>query len=473
MKELTFSKALIGLLLPVLSIIALVLSGNDIVIALLTANIVAAIFCLVMGFKWQAIEDAMMKGGQMLLGAVLIMILVGITVGTWMASGAIPTLLYFGMKIISPMWFLPVTFILCLLTSLATGTSWGSAGTMGVAMIGVGTGMGIPLPLICGCILSGAVIGDKLSPLSDTTLLASASSGTDLFDHIMSMLYTTVPLGIISIIAYFVCGLKYANASMQMENITVLMDGLTSAFNINFLMLIPPIVVLVLSIKRVPAFCSFGLGIILSVIFAIAFQGETLNSVLSAAVGGYTCTSGVEQLDNLLSRGGALGMAQVAFASIMAGMLAGILKHMGILAALLTKLHLIVKSSTSLIVVTVCTCLILMMGGGGQYATLTIPGAAFREFYDDMDVHSGVLSRTMEDVGTMIDCLIPWTVSGIYYSGIFGVATMDYFPFAFMALLSPIFALVNAFLGFGVYYRDDQMAYRPFWRRSKHLNNKV
>lgn len=467
MKELSFKQALWGLLFPLAAVISLVLTGTNIVIALFSAVLVESVYLLFTGFKWSEIDSAMMRGGSDMLGAVLIMILVGIMIATWMSSGTIPSLLYYGMKIISPKIFLPVTFILCLLTALTTGTSWGAAGTMGIALVGVAAGMGIPIPLVVGCILSGALIGDKMSPLSDSVLLASASSGTKIFDLIPCMMYSTMPLAVVCLIFYGATGLQYGNSELNLESVEILINGLQETFTINPLMLVPPIIVVVMSMKKIPGFITFTAGILSSILLALIFQGAGLHTILDYAVNGYTCSSGIDSLDSLLSRGGALSMGQVVFASLMAGMFSGLLKYLGILDVLTTKLRLVIKSSKSLITATVGVCMVLMMGGGGQYTTLTLPGAAFGQFYKDMDVHSSVLGRTMGDIGTMLDPIIPWTVSGIFYSGLFGVSVAEYFPFTIIAFLSPVMAILNGMTGMGVFRCSDEIKYRPFWRRPK------
>ena len=271
MKTLTFGQALAGFILPLIAVISLVLTGNNIVIALFAAVLVESFYCLFRGFQWSQIEDALIQGGSGMFGAILIMILVGIMIAVWMASGTIPSLLYYGMKIISPSIFLPVTFLLCMLTALATGTSWGSAGTMGIALIGVAAGMGMPLPLAAGAIIAGAIIGDKMSPLSDSVLLASASSGTPVFDLIPCMFYTTVPLGILCFIIYWILGGRYASGSMDMEAITTLTQGLNSAFHINPVMLVPLIIVLIMSAKKCPGFLTFTCGILSGILLAVLF----------------------------------------------------------------------------------------------------------------------------------------------------------------------------------------------------------
>lgn len=466
MKKLSFQTALAGFLIPLAAVIFLVISGADIVIALFSAVLIETVFCLVIRVPWEEINDAMMKGGSGMLGAILIMILVGIMVATWMASGTIPALLYYGTKLITPALFLPVTFILCTLAALATGSSWSSAATMGIALLGIAEGMGMPLPLVVGAIISGAIVGDKMSPLSDSVLLASASTETDIFDLIACLMYTTVPLCIVCLVFFGVSGLKYSGAAINLEGIAALTDGLLASFTINPIMLLPLLIVLVMSLKKCPSFLAFAAGILSSILIAVVFQGEKFMDVLAYAVNGFHIESGVEAVDRLLNRGGALSMGQVVFASMMAGMFSGLLKNLGILEVLMEKLRLVVKTSRSLIISTVCICALLMMGGGGQYTTLTLPGAAFGKFYEDMDIHSSVLGRTLEDIATMLDPIIPWTVSGIYYSGLFNVPVAAYTPFTIIAFLSPVIAIINALFGIGVFRRNDRVRYNPFWRRT-------
>ena len=367
----------------------------------------------------------------------------------------------------SPAVFLPVAFILCGLTSLATGTSWGTAGTMGVALMGVAYGMGMPLPLAAGCIVSGAHIGDKLSPLSDTTLLASASTGTDLFDHIISMLYTTVPASIICLVAYTLMGLKYSKSALDLGQIEVITQGLAKSANINLLMLIPAILVITLAVLRLPSLAVFGIGIVVSMLWAIIFQGATPNDVLGVAVNGFSAQTGIADVDSLLSRGGILSMMSTVYVSILAGMFAGLLHKTRILVVLMNQVKRVIHSVGGLITTVTVACLALMLGGGGQYATMTLPGVAFRESFDEFDVHSGVLSRTMEDTGTLVGSIIPWDVSAIFFASALGVPTLKLLPYALLPLLSPVLAVVQGYLGHGVYRKDDKMKFKPFYFRGK------
>lgn len=468
MKQLSFPQALGGLLLPLGAVISLVLQGNHIIIALLSAVVVESIYALCLGFSWDTLEEGMLRGGKKILGAVLIMMLVGILISCWMSSGTIPALLYYGIKLIHPSVFLPVTFLLCLLTALATGTSWGAAGSMGIALVGVGASLGIPLPLVVGSILSGALIGDKMSPLSDSVLLTAASTDTDIFDLIVSMFYTTVPLSIFSMVVYGIWGMEFAGKSFDLKSIQPLLEGLENTFSINLIVLLPLVLVIGMSIKKISAYITFMCGILSGILLAVIVQGASLKSVLDAAVSGFVCHSGIVSLDKLLSRGGALSMSQIVFAALMAGMFSGMLDHLGIMDVLMARLHSVIQNSASLVIVTLGVCVLLMFGGGGQYTTLTLPGAAFSKIYDEMDVHRTVLGRSMEDVGTMIDPIVPWSLGGIFYSGLFGVSVGAYFPYAIMAFASPLVAVLNALIGLGVFHTKDAIVYRPLWRRSNH-----
>lgn len=465
--QITLKKSLVGFLFPFFVVLILVLCGNDIIIALFLAIVVLAIWGLLSGFKWDIIQGGLIKGGTSVLGAVLVMIMVGMLIGVWMSCGSVPAMLYYGLKIIDPRFFLPISFIICVLTSIATGTSWGTAGTMGIALIGVAASMGIPLPLAAGAIISGAHVGDKLSPLSDTTLLASSSANVNLFDHITAMLYTTVPISLICLIIYSVLGFHYGSGYVDLAQIDEITNGLANTFRINPAMLIPPLLVIVLSIKRLPAISIFGIGIVFSIIWAVIFQNVEIVNVLNVAVNGFSSNTGMEAVDNLLSRGGALSMSSTIYVSIMAGMFAGLLKEMTILPTIMAYLRKTVQTPGKLIFTVTATCIALMVGGGGQYCTLTLPGVAFRDSFDDLDIHPCVLSRTMEDTGTLIGSIIPWDVSAVFFATTLGVATLDYLPYAFLPLFSPLLAIIGGFIGYGVFRSDDVIKYRPLMFRSK------
>lgn len=465
--EMTFGKALTGFLLPLSIVTVVVLTGNNIGIALLLALFSLFIYGIILGFKWNFLQEALVEGGKLVLVAVVIMLMVGVIIAVWISSGTVPSLLYYGIKLIRPALFLPLAFILCVLTSMATGTSWGTAGTMGVAIMGVAYGMGMPLPLAAGCVVSGAHIGDKLSPMSDTTLLASASTRTNLFDHIVSMLYTTVPISMICLVVYGILGYQYSRTSFDLAQIEIITSGLDGAFKISVFMLIPALLVIALAVCRLPALGVFGIGVVVSIAWAVIFQGRSLPQVFDVAINGFVSNTGVETVDSLLSRGGIVNMMTTVYIALFSGMLSGLLSHMKILSTLMARIRRMVHTSGGIIATVTAVCAVLMLGGGGLYTTMTLPGVAFRETFDELDIHSSVLSRTMEDTGTLIGSIIPWDVSAIFLATALGVPTIQYLPYALLPLLSPLFAIVGGFTGYGIFHRDDRIKYKPFYFRKK------
>ena len=466
-KEISFAKALIGLVIPVGIMVPIVLVGVDLIFAYIAATFFLIIYGLVLGYKWDGLSKDMLKSGATMLEAALMIALVGGLIGAWIIGGTIPSMIYYGLKLISPQMFAPLTFLLCVITSMVTGSNWGTVGTVGVALFGVAAGMGFPLPLTVGAIVSGAVIGDKLSPLSDTTLLASASTKTNLFDHVISMLYTTVPLIIICFVLYTVLGLKYSTEDLNYSNISALMDGLSANFNISILTLLPLILVLVLAFMRMPPLAVFGIGLAASIVFSVVLQPVALKDVFSAVVSGYSSNSGIDLIDNLLSRGGINSMLGVMMIAILAGMLSGIMSHMSILETVINRMTGALRSPAALVTLVALLCSGLAIGACDQYLILTLPGIAFRPSFDKADIHSAVLSRTLEDTGTVLTSIIPWSMTASFIIATYGVPTLSYLPFAFFPLLSVFVCIINAWLGIGLFRTTDKVKFRPFWRRSK------
>ena len=326
---------------------------------------------------------------------------------------------------------------------------------MGIALIGVAQGLEIPVEMAAGAIISGALVGDKLSPLSDTTLLASATSGVKLFDHIMSLMYVTVPASIIALITYTLLGMHHGSAEADLSAIQVLSDTLQNSCNLNVFMLIPLLFVLVLSAMRKPTIPVFAGGLVLGCVWAMVFQGATLTEVVTAAISGFVSTTGNADVDSLLSRGGALGMAETIFLCIGAGMFSGIFERTGVLSKLMEYLRRVVKSVGGLVFSLTATGVALMFGGAGQSCTLSLPAIAFGDAFDEMDVNRSVMSRTLECTGTVLGSIVPWDASSILYTGLFGVSVIQYLPFNLLAILSPILAVVTAYIGFGVFRSDE------------------
>ena len=449
-KELTIPMALFGFFAPLLLILLLLSQGVGIMLALTAAICVESIFGVYLGYSWEDIEEYALKGIGRVNQTVIVMILIGMLIGVWISAGSVQTMLYYGINLIHPKLFLPIAFIICIITSLVTGTSWGTAGTMGIALIGIAQGLGIPAPMAAGAIISGALVGDKLSPLSDTTLLAAATSRVKLFDHILSLCYVTLPVSIISIIVYSILGFKYGHGEMNLASVQILSESLKSSCNIGVLMLVPLLFVLILSAMKKPTIPVFAGGL-----------------VIGSAVGGFKSATGNADIDKLLSRGGALSMAETIFLCIGAGMFSGVFERTGVLSRLMDQLRKIVKSVGGLVFSVTLTGIALMFGGAGQSCTLSLPAIAFRDAFEDMDVHPGVLSRSLECTGTVLGSIVPWDASAILYSGLFGVSVAQYLPFNLVAILSPVIAVLTAYIGFGVLKYNEQMHFTMKLRKYK------
>ena len=438
-KELTIPMALFGFFAPLLLILLLLSQGVGIMLALTAAICVESIFGVYLGYSWEDIEEYALKGIGRVNQTVIVMILIGMLIGVWISAGSVQTMLYYGINLIHPKLFLPIAFIICIITSLVTGTSWGTAGTMGIALIGIAQGLGIPAPMAAGAIISGALVGDKLSPLSDTTLLAAATSRVKLFDH----------------------------EEMNLASVQILSESLKSSCNIGVLMLVPLLFVLILSAMKKPTIPVFAGGLVIGCIWAVLFQNIPLTDVIGSAVGGFKSATGNADIDKLLSRGGALSMAETIFLCIGAGMFSGVFERTGVLSRLMDQLRKIVKSVGGLVFSVTLTGIALMFGGAGQSCTLSLPAIAFRDAFEDMDVHPGVLSRSLECTGTVLGSIVPWDASAILYSGLFGVSVAQYLPFNLVAILSPVIAVLTAYIGFGVLKYNEQMHFTMKLRKYK------
>jgi len=461
-KELTLTKAMIGFVAPLATILIMVLSGIDITIGLGLAIVVEGAFGAYLGYSWDELEEGAMKGFSRINQTVVIMMLIGILIGVWISAGSVQTMLYYGINLIHPRLFLPLAFIICIITSMMTGTSWGTAGTVGIALIGVAHGLGVPASMAAGAIISGALVGDKLSPLSDTTLLSSAITETNLFDHIISLTHVTLPVSVIALIAYAALGARYGAADASIETVEVLSESLKASCNINIFMIIPLLFVLVASGMRKPSLPVFAAGAIIGVLWAVIFQGHTLIEVVDAAINGFVSTTGNAAIDKLLTRGGLLSMSSTIYLCIEAGILSGIFGVTKVLDKLLESMRGFIKNATRLVFTTSATGALLMFAGAGQTSSLTIPAVAFKEAYDDFEINSAVLSRTLECSGTVLGSIVPWDASALLYTSLFGVSVAEYLPFNFLATLSPIFDVLTVYLGYGVFKKGEQVSLKLF-----------
>ena len=466
MREMTTGLALFGFLGPIVILVLLIALGAEVTIASVVSLFVMICFCLYMGFSWEKLDGAMAEGVRQIATAAMIMLLVGCMVAVWMASGTIPTLLYYGMEIITPKLFLPICFILPAFMAVCTGTSYGSISTIGVVLCGMAAGLGIPVGLAAGAVISGAFFGDKMSPLSDTTLLASSSAEVPLFDHIRSMWYTTVPGTIICLIVYTFLGIK-ASGSIDATAVAELSNGISSTFHISLIHIIPVVIVLVLSVKQVPAFLTFGIGIGLGFVWAMVFQGQGFSEMLGFLMNGYSVESGVASVDSLVNRGGFSSMLSLVGILFVLGMLSGLFTESGVLNVLVTKLSKRLNTPGTIMFGVWLSALIICLIGG-QYPAIAITAVAFKDVCDDMDINRCVLSRTLEDVGTMIAAIVPWSAWVIGYGVVLGgISVWDFIPYTFLPMLCPILALIFNFTGVGMLHSNDPVKYRPFYVRKK------
>jgi len=422
--------------------LAIVKYGSDPQVPILLGVLVAALVGLRAGFEWEEIERGMLNGITNSLQAIVILGIIGILIGVWIQSGVVPTLLYYGLKTLSPKIFLPATVVICAITSLATGTSWGTAGTIGVALIGIGSGLNFPLPMVAGAVLSGAYFGDKMSPLSDTTNLAPAMAGTDLYTHIRHMMYTTGTTIVLTLIIETVLGFFYGGGEANLEAVTIITTGLQDQFSLNPLLLLPPLIVLGLAFKRIPALPGIVAGILSAAILGVIFQGNSFGDILSVSWSGYASNTGTAAIDNLLSKGGFESMLYTISIVICAMMFGGIMEHTNQLRVIVKKILKKADTSRSLITATILTAI----GGNlilcDQYMAIVMTGKMYSQAYKDMGLHGKNLSRALEDSATVTANLVPWNSGGAYMTATLGVATFAYLPFNFFCWLSPIVSLL-------------------------------
>jgi NhaC family Na+:H+ antiporter len=424
---------------------------------LFSGALAVAIGIFVYKQDYKAIEDHMIESILMAMQANIILLVVGALIGTWILSGVVPTMIYYGLKLINPSVFLPVSCVVCAIVSLSTGSSWSTTGTVGIALIGVGKTLGIAEGMVAGAIISGAYFGDKMSPLSDTTNLAPAMAGTDIFTHIRHMLYTSGPAIILSLVLFTIMGMTVGGGEANQADIASVFQIMESKFNIGLHLFILPVLVLFMVYKKVPALPALIIGTILGAVFAIVFQPELINSMMGeakglkgiyqvvtqTAYGGFSIDSGNKLIDSLFNRGGMSSMLNTVWLILMAMVFGGALEGTGMLQVLASSILRFVKGTGSLVGATLGSCIVLNMTACDQYLAIVVPGRMFKKAYDDFGLHPKNLSRALEDSGTVTSVLIPWNSGGAYNSGVLGVATLTYLPYCFFNLLSP---LISAFL---------------------------
>ncbi len=428
---------------------------TDAHVPILLGVFVAALVGLRAGYSYKEIETGMLNGITNSLQAIVILAIIGILIGVWILSGVVPTLLFYGLKILHPSIFLPATVIICSITSLATGTSWGTCGTIGIALIGIGQGLGFPLPVVAGAVLSGAYFGDKMSPLSDTTNMAPAMVGTDLYTHIKHMSYTTGVSYAITLVIEIALGFYYGGGEANLESVNQILTGIQSQFSVNLLLLIPPVIILVLAFKKIPAVPGIVIGIIAAGILGVIFQSNNFGSILSAAYGGYTSNSGIEAVDNLLTKGGFSSMMYTISLVICAMMYGGIMEKTNQLRVVVSVILKKAESTGSLITATILTAIGCNMILCDQYMSIVMTGKMYAQSYKDKGLHPKNLSRAIEDSATVTANLVPWNSGGAYQAATLGVPTILYLPFNFFCWITPIVSMLFGWFNITIDKADE------------------
>lgn len=456
----TFVEALIPLLgMVVLLGIGYGKFGLPIQFLLIVAAFIASIIAMRCGYTWDDMIHGVAEKIQSSLPSLLVMVCVGAMIASWMVSGTIPMLIYYGIKIIDPQFLFVTAFFVTAVISTFTGTSFGSAGTAGVAIMGIAIALGVPLEIAAGAVISGAVFGDKLSPLSDTTMLAPIAAGSELYDHIKHMLYTTGAATIACIVVFTAVGMTMDVSKMtNPETVTAILQNLEQLYHFNILLLLPPVLIFWGAYTKKPTIPMLLLASVIALVMGMVFQGFGLKTALQAFVNGFKVTmipgaadvKVVKPIITLLNRGGLMGMMSTVLLVFCAFGFAGIFSKAGCIEVVLERIIGAIKSVGQLITATVGSTLFMSIVTGSSYLAILIPGEMFRDLYKKFGLEPKNLSRTLEDAGTCAVPLVPWSVAGTYMAATLGVPTVSYLPWAVLCYSSMIFAIIYGYTGFGI-----------------------
>jgi len=448
-KKATLGHAIIpmGFIITVLVLTMKVWGGDPHLPILFSAVVASLVAVFRLGFTWKELEDGIIETIKMSMQALLILMIIGMIIGTWILGGIVPTMIYYGLKLLSPSIFLVATLLLCSVVSLATGSSWTTAGTVGIALVGVGIGLGMNPGLVAGAIVSGAYFGDKMSPLSDTTNLAPAMAGSTLFDHIRHMMFTTGPSYIICIIIYGLIGMRFAGSELDTAAINEILVGLEANFNLSILLFVAPALVIMMVVMKMPAVPGLMGGTILGALFAYLFQGADISSIIEAMHYGYSSETGITVIDDLLSRGGLDSMMWTLSLILCAMSFGGVMEKSGMLEAIARSILKFAHGTGSLVLATIITIIAMNLMAGDQYLSIVIPGRMYKKIYEERGLHPKNLSRILEDAGTLTSPLVPWNSCGLFMSGTLGVATLAYLPYAYLNLINPLISIFYGFTG--------------------------
>ncbi len=430
-------------------------------IALLLGAGLAAIIGMKNGHRWKDIEQGIVNGISMSLGACLILLAVGSLIGTWMLAGTVPTLIYYGLELLNPSFFYAATCLICAVVAMSIGSSWTTAATVGVALLGVSEGMGMSAAVSAGAVVSGSYFGDKISPLSETTNLAPAVAGTDLFEHIRYMLWTTIPSFVIAVLLFVFMGFNESGME-KVQRIEQMQTLLSESFELGWHMLVPLAILLILAVRKMPAFPAVSIGALAGAVWAVLFQQDVvmamanpednpavgmLKTVWTALYDGVSFSTPDENLNSLLSRGGMSSMLNTIWLIICAMSFGAVLEKVGLLKRAVSTILHGATSAGAMISRTILTCLGSNLVTADQYISIVMPGRMYKEEYEKRGLHQLNLSRSLEDGATLTSPLIPWNTCGAYMHGVLGVNPFDYIFYTFFNVINPFLAVIYAYVG--------------------------
>jgi Na+:H+ antiporter, NhaC family len=447
------------------------LSGSSQIVLILSATVAGSIAVFRLGFSWGTLQEGIVKSISSAMSSILILFLIGALAGTWLLSGIVPAMIYYGLLVLSPAIFLVAACIISGIVSVATGSSWTTVATVGVALLGIGKALGFEEGIIAGAIISGAYFGDKMSPLSDTTNLAPAMAGTDLFTHIRHMAKTTIPTMVITLILFFIIGLNYETAG-NVGDVQIISNVISSTFTITPWLFIVPLLVIIMIVKRVPALPALLAGALLGGVFALIFQPDIIarvvgeegtfsyigfKGVMMALFGKISVVTENALVNELLATRGMAGMLNTIWLIVCAMVFGGIMEESGMLKVLAEAIIRKVHKVGSLIAATAATCMFFNITTSDQYLAILVPGRMYADVYKKRGLRPENLSRTLEDSATVTSVLVPWNTCGATQASVLGVATLTYAPYCFFNIISPIMTILYGYLNIGItYYAPDE-----------------
>ncbi len=417
-------------------------------ILLLINTAVLTVSSLMLGVSYDRIEQGILKGVKRAINCVLILVLVGTLIATWIQCGTVPMLVYYGLGILDVKTILPVTCLLCAMLSVCIGTSWGTTGTIGIACVSVGVSMGIPVEICAGAAVSGAIFGDKISPVSDTTILASSTSEINLYSHIRAMLKNVIPTLALSTAAYYFVGVRYAGNAMDTSLVQEVRTTLGDQFHFSPLLLLPLLLIVCMSITKKPAFPTIFLSALLGSLLSVLIQKNNLADALTVMNTGFISDTGSTIVDTMLTKGGISSMMSTIIVAVLALAMGGVLDEVGYMRAIVQRLIPHLKSDRSTVLATVGIGIGLTLLCSNYFVVMVLLGSLFRQVYDDRDIHRSILSRSMEDAITPTIAIIPWNTSCIYYTELFGLTSQTWAFYAFFCWGNVLFSVGATILGF-------------------------